>query len=198
MVVAAIFHFDTVPGAVTCEFVVLANCTVFTHAVELAIQAGTINLEIDFSEYFFIKHYVRYCRKSAIFCLFVCLIFRPTKEFWDIEVYSPVETVLGDDSALGPLLSVVETGAVFCQNAPVVCLTHIYNIKTRRKTNIKYAIYVISLNSKQELLQSFSSKTNIKYVIYLISLNSKHNLLQSFSKDILELILPLTFSLILL
>ena len=105
--------------------------------------------------------------------MFVCLfVFRLTREFWDIELYSPVETVLGNDSALGPLLSVVETGTVFCQNAPVVCLTHIYNIKTRRKTNIKYVIYVISLNSKQELLQSFSSKTNIKYVIYLISLNS--------------------------
>lgn len=74
MVVAAIFLLDTVPGAVTCEFVVLANCTVFTHAVELAIQTGT------------------------------------------------VETVLGNDSALGPLLSVVETGTVFCQNAPVVFL----------------------------------------------------------------------------
>ena len=104
MVVAAIFLFDTVPGAVTCEFVVLANCTVFTHAVELAIQTGTINLEMDFSEYFFIKHYVRYCRKRAIFCLFVCLFdcfFDPLENFGILNCTHQLRQSLAMTAPLG-------------------------------------------------------------------------------------------------
>lgn len=44
VVVTSILHFDTIPCAVTGEFVVLADSAVFARAMELAVYTGTVKI----------------------------------------------------------------------------------------------------------------------------------------------------------
>lgn len=47
VVVTSILHFDTIPCAVTGEFVVLADSAVFARAMELAVYTGTVQTILD-------------------------------------------------------------------------------------------------------------------------------------------------------
>lgn len=106
VVVTSILHFDTIPCAVTGEFVVLADSAVFARAMELAVYTGTVKIRKGVTSWSHFDYIAQW---------------KLMNNSLDIMNFLPVQTILDDGSAFGPFLTIVETWAVLGQNASLIC-----------------------------------------------------------------------------